>query len=126
IAGLDATTCVAYLESRDVAFETLDPAEIEGVGIPIRLVGPLDGVLIQFTNRSELHEILDCRLAVALLAWAPSLRAAGITAIRHLSTYRPGARVGGSGRPSGHAHALAIDVAQMDRGDEHLSILEAW
>jgi hypothetical protein len=126
IASLDATACLAYLESRDVAFETLDPGEIEGVGIPIRLAGPLDGVVIETTNHAELHEIIDCRLAVALLAWAPRLRAAGITAIRHYSTYRPGARVGGSGRPSGHSHALAIDVGRMDRGEEHLTILEAW
>lgn len=126
IAALDAAACLAYLESRDVAFEILDPGEIEGVGIPIRLAGPLDGVVIETTNRSESHAILDCRLAVALLAWAPQLRAAGITAIRHYSTYRAGARVGGSGRPSGHSHALAIDVGRMDRGDEHLTILEAW
>ena len=66
-------------------------------------------------------------MAVALARWAPRLREAGIQAIRHYSVYRPNARIARSGRVSGHAHGMAIDLALVDRvNDRTLSILEDW
>jgi hypothetical protein len=68
-------------------------------------------------NGSTLHGMVDCRLAVALLAWAPMLRDAGVIKVEHYSTYRPGARVRGTHKSSGHARALAIDAARFHLAD---------
>ncbi|MCA9610728.1 MAG: extensin family protein [Myxococcales bacterium] len=127
VANLSAEACTAILEAHHIPFHPLDPSEAEGVDIPIRLDGPVAGVRVESRGHSELHEIVDCRLAVAVLAWSPSLREAGVEALLHYSTYRPGARVATTGRRSGHAGALAIDLAvvRMDDGTEH-EILNAW
>lgn len=127
VANLSAASCAAILQAHHVPFHPLDPGEAEGVEIPIRLDGPVAGVRIASRGHSELHEIVDCRLAVAVLAWSPELRAAGVRALLHYSVFRPGARVATTGRRSGHAGALAIDLAvvEMDDGTEH-EVLTAW
>lgn len=127
VANLSAEACLAVLEQHHVSFHRLDPGEAEGVEIPIRLDGPVAGIRVESRGHSELHEIVDCRLAVAVLAWSPELRAAGVEALLHYSTYRPGARVASTGRRSGHAGAMAIDLAVvvMDDGTEH-ELLTAW
>jgi len=127
VASLSEDACLGMLRSHDVDFHRLDPAEARGVGIPIRLDGPLAGITVRSRGHSELHEIVDCRLAVALLAWAPELHEAGVVEVHHYSTYRPGARVGGSRRRSGHANALAIDLAVLVMRDgSEREILTAW
>jgi hypothetical protein len=127
IAALDRDACLALLEAHGVGFRTIDDAEAAGVPIPIRLEGPVGGVEVSARGHAPLHEILDCRLAVALLAWAPRLRAAGVRAVRHYSIYRPGARVAGSGRVSGHAKGLALDLAILEREDgEPVDVLHGW
>lgn len=62
-----------------------------------------------------------------MLSWAPELRRAGVVGVLHYSTYRPGARVAGTRRRSGHANALAIDLAVlvMADGTEH-EVLTGW
>jgi hypothetical protein len=71
--------------------------------------------------------VFDCRLALVLATWAPRVRAAGFVAIEHVSVHRPHARVAATGRVSGHAHALAIDVMRLVRADgSSFSILEDW
>lgn len=126
IANLDAAACHRLLEARGVPFQGLSPEEARGVGIPIRLTGELDGIVVSHRGGSELHEIVDCRLAVAILEWAPLLREAGITALRHYSIYRPGAQVARSGRVSGHAHGMAIDLGRIERDGEQLAVLDGW
>ena len=127
IASLTRQECAALLTARGVRFEVLPEAQAEGVDMPIRLRGPLGGVVVENRGHSELHEIIDCRLAVALLEWSPTLREAGFTTLRHYSVYRPGARVARSGRPSGHANALAIDVGLLERdGDAPIEVLSGW
>ncbi len=114
-AGRSPETCYAALEAAGVAFARVAPDQARGVQMPLRLRGPIGGVsVVARGSKRPLHAVLDCRLALALLAWAPTLRQAGVTRIEHISIYRPGARVHGSGHVSGHAHALAIDAARFD------------
>lgn len=127
VAALSEAACLAVLHDHRVPFERLSSNEADGVGIPIRLHGPIAGIRVESRGHSELHEILDCRLAVAVLSWAPALRAAGVEALLHYSVFRPGAHVAGTSRRSGHASALAIDLAVlvMDDGTEH-EVLTGW
>jgi hypothetical protein len=97
------------------------------VRFPTRLRGPIEGITLATGNKSDAHEILDCRLALAISAWAPRLRASGVKRIEHYSMYRPGARVGGRGKPSGHAHGLALDAARFELEDGSvIDVLTDW
>lgn len=125
IGGLDRAACEGALRQAGVAFERVPEGEARGVEQPVRLAGAVDGVRIE--PGDGVHAVIDCRLAVALAAWAPDLRARGVARIEHVSIYRPGARVRGSRRVSGHAHALAIDALAFVLDDgTRLSVLEAW
>lgn len=126
VAALSGEACLELLRTHEVDFEQVEAEEAEGVETPIRLLGPLGGVEISSPGRS-VHDVLDCRLAVALLAWAPALREAGVARIRHMSMYRPHARVRGTGGQSGHSFGLAIDAGAfvLDDGTE-LVVEEVW
>ena len=51
----------------------------------------------------------------------------GVARIEHYSIYRPGARVAGSGRESGHARGLAIDAARFYlQNGSVLDVLTDW
>ena len=115
IANLSSDACLAILRGNRVAFDVLDAEDAPGVGTPIRLRGPLGGVTIAPRNDPQRspHAIVDCRLAVALLTWAPTLRAARVNEIEHYSAYRANARIGGRGAVSGHASAMALDAARF-------------
>lgn len=94
----------------------LDEADdMPGVAFPVRLVSTILGVVVgAHAGHGRPRPIEgDCRLFAAIAAWAPTLRAAGIDRIGHLSLYRPDARVEGRGVPSGHAVGLAIDLAHF-------------
>jgi hypothetical protein len=98
----DAGSCEDALASAGVRFERVAESAANGVEQPVRLTGPL-------------------------LSWAPTLRRAGVARIEHYSMYRPGARVGGSGRESGHARGLAIDAARFYlRNGSVLDVLTDW
>jgi hypothetical protein len=129
IGTLERARCEAALRDRGVAFQRVPADEAPGVEQPIRVVSALGGVRIVSRGSDETspHAIADCRLALAILAWAPALRARGIARIEHASIYRPGARVRGTRRISGHAHGLAIDavVFVLDDG-ARLPVLDAW
>jgi len=127
VADLGERACFAILEGQGVEFSRLATEDAGGVGMPIRLEGTLNGLRVASRGHVELHEILDCRLAVALLRWAPALRDAGVVSLIHYSTYRPGARVHGTGPISGHAGALAIDLAVVGFEDgTELDVLTGW
>lgn len=90
-------------------------AGTSGVSTPLELLAALGGVTIRpHGHRAAASlSVADCRLLSALLAWMPELRRIGVVGIEHMSIYRSGARVRGSGRPSGHSHALAIDLSHL-------------
>ena len=110
IGELSRDACLVLLSRHDVSVRPVDAGDAPGVEMPVLLEGPVDGVSIAHRGGSERHSVIDCRLVVALLAWAPALRAAGVVRIEHFSVYRPGARVSSTGQPSGHAAGLAIDA----------------
>lgn len=106
-------TCTATLVARGANVHEL--ATVEGVTTPLELGAPLAGVTVRSHGRRAAPElsIADCRLLSALLTWIPELSRLGVVGIEHLSIYRSGARVAGSGRPSGHSHGLAIDLSHL-------------
>lgn len=102
-------------------------ADARGVVTGVRLRGPLAGVEVRHRGGSERNDVMDCRLALALARWAPALRDAGVARLSHLSIYRPGAIVARSGRVSGHAKGLAIDLGAVILEDgEAIDVLNGW
>lgn len=119
--------CYQALSAAGVAFEPVPAEHASGIAVPTLLRGPLGGVEVVPSDRSMKHALLDCRLALALLAWAPTLRQAGVERIEHYSTYRPGARTRRRGKVSGHARGLAIDAARFGlAGGEVLDVRTDW
>ncbi len=120
--------CYAELRDAGVRFERVNQASAGGVSQPIKLVGPIDGVNIYGGGKKNAPtNYLDCRLALALLEWAPLLRASGVVGLHHYSMYRRAATVGQSAKVSGHAHGRAIDVAFFEMSDgRKLSVLDDW
>jgi hypothetical protein len=112
-AHTSTNDCYGELARRGVAFETVPPTEAPGVQMPLRLRGPVGGIAVGSRAHRQVHEILDCRLAMMLVAWAPTLQHAGVTGIEHFSMYRPGARTPRKRKVSGHARGLALDAARM-------------
>jgi hypothetical protein len=125
IAELDVRECRRLLERSRVSFESVPSDAAPHVYAPIYLTSPLAGVHFGPHNGLSEHGMVDCRLAVALLAWAPYLQRAGVVRVEHFSTYRPGARVARSSRKSGHARALAIDAARFHLEDGRVLDIDA-
>lgn len=134
---LSPDRCHELLSARGVSFEPL--AAVSGVADPVRLRGSLAGIAIRTRGAAprsragrtpedpRFDAVFDCRLVLVLASWAPRVRAAGFVAIEHVSVHRPHARVAATGRVSGHAHALAIDVLRLVRADgSAFSILDDW
>ena len=71
ILALNQKQCSFILREYDVDFELLQ--DISGVEIPVRLKSPVGGITYRHTGGSEKFSIIDCRLAVTLVGWAPIL-----------------------------------------------------
>lgn len=130
IPAMAPRACYTLLQRLDVSFERRGEAidEARGdVAAPLLLRGPVAGVTFEHVGRSETHEVVDCRLVVALVRWASLLRSHGVRRVEHMSMYRPDSRVRSTGERSGHSVALAIDAAlfELDDGSE-LNVLEDW
>ncbi len=95
---------------------------LRGVDTPVRITGPIGGVLFRALGRLPLA--CDCRLALALHRAAPYLRNLGVTELHFSNAYSY--RVMPSGRPSRHAMGLAIDVHRVKVGDEVLKLEEDY
>lgn len=128
IANLTEDACLRVLREQHVAYERVDGAEAVGVRTPIRVRGALAGIQIETRESGdELHSIMDCRMAVAILAWAPALHAANVQRIDHYSIYRPHAVVAGTNTRSGHASAMAFDSAVYHFSDgTRADVLTGW
>jgi hypothetical protein len=113
ISELPERECRRILRNADVRFDAVPRDQAPAIAAPVALRSPLLGVRFEPASGNMKTGVLDCRLAAALLAWAPILRDANVVRVEHFSTYRPGARVRSSGKTSGHAHALAIDAARF-------------
>jgi len=127
IASLSSRECERLLKSAAVRFDPLPKNETPAIRDPLALHSKLLNVEFEPANGMAKNGIVDCKLAAALLAWAPILRDAGVTRVEHYSTFRPGAHVRRTGKVSGHAHALAIDAARFHLRDGRvINVLEDW
>lgn len=126
-ASGDEAACRAGLNDAGVSFRIIPKDQAPGVAWPIELRSAVGGVLIHGGKKNAPTNYLDCRLALALLAWEPSLREAGVVGLEHFSFYRRDAVVGASSKTSGHAFGFAIDVGRFEMSDGRtLSVLEDW
>lgn len=126
-ANLGADECYAELEQRSIPYEK-EP-EARGVLAPVRLTGPLHGVVFR-TNEAATKretsrwEIADCRLVLALDDLAAILSAHDVTEVRHYSMYRPPSKSWPDGKlGTRHAGGLALDAGRFLRADgSHLDV----
>jgi hypothetical protein len=128
-ASLSPEQCLAEATSRKLP---LVAATARDVVQPVRVSGPLGGVRFLMGGAKEPggsspHEILDCRLALVLADFGALLAPRGVVEVRHMSLYRPGARIAKTGHPSRHGQGLAIDVGQIVFADgKRWSVLDDW
>lgn len=124
---LERDACRALLRGQGQRVSAPEDLQDSAVRDPLWLASDPAGVRFRHRNDVEIHEIMDCRLAIAVTQWAEVLFERGVREVQHFSIYRPGARIAGSGRPSGHASGLAIDVSALVlEDDRELKVVEAW
>ncbi len=118
IAALSDRACLRALQRAQVPFERVHHS-VPGIELPIRVVGPIAGVRYRASDRLEIHELMDCRLGVALVRFSRMLRRLGIHEVTHYSTYRPADShaVARSPVQARHAGGMAIDAAWFIRDD---------
>ncbi|MBL8679734.1 MAG: extensin family protein [Myxococcales bacterium] len=125
IAALSDRQCIRVLRRAGVSFEPSERAQ-RGVAQPIFITGPIGGVTYRASGRRTIRELMDCRLAVALVRWSRMLRALSVREVVHLSTYRPPTESEAARNPvqTRHAGGMAIDagVFVLDDGT-NLSVL---
>jgi hypothetical protein len=132
-ANLSNAEAFAELARRGIRYEAATPPQ-PGVRAPIRLLGPLNGVLIHSSLPPEQRattpfEILDARLAIALDDFTALLARHGIVEIVHFTMYRPaGARTEDPNAPqSRHPGGMAIDVGGLKKQNgQWLAIGPHW
>ncbi|MFO0659420.1 MAG: extensin family protein [Polyangiaceae bacterium] len=129
--SMTGDACESELKRRKIDY-ALAPGGAQGVDRAIRLNGPLHGVEVHIpgarsTWHSSVHEILDCRLALAVDDFAAFLAEKGVTEVLHVSMYRKNAHIAGKKTPSQHAYGRAIDVsAFVKRDGSRLDVLNDW
>jgi hypothetical protein len=126
IAALSDRQCIGAIRRAGIVWAPSARAQ-RGVGQPIFINGPIGGVTFRASGSHVVHELMDCRLAVALLRWSRQLRALGIREVVHLSIYRPASEHAVQSQPvqSRHPGAMAIDAGVFVRDDGSLlSVLD--
>jgi hypothetical protein len=118
IAALSDRQCVRLLRRAGVAFEP-SPRAVLGVAQPIFVTGPIGGVSYRASGRRQIRELMDCRLAIALVRWSRILRALNVREVVHLSTYRPPTQAEAERSPvqTRHHGGMAIDAGSFVRDD---------
>ena len=111
ILGMGKDGCQRLLRDYGVKFAELEG--IENVEMPVMLRSEVGGIGYSHTDGSRKFSIMDCRLAAALVGWAPLLKRHGVKEVVHMRAYSPGARVGGGSKVSGHTYALALDASEF-------------
>lgn len=120
--SMDRASCLEELRSRDVAFREVK-TKTPGVLAPIRLEGPLNGVVYRTelppkTRETAPWEVFDCRLALALHDFGHILRAHEIHEVLMFSAWRPPGKGWPQGRiGSRHPGALALDARRFRKLD---------
>jgi hypothetical protein len=120
IGRMSQAECLAELDRLKVPYRREPPKS--GIATPIRLTGPVGGVLYRGQGRNPdatPFTLLDCRMGVALVELSAILSRLGVTEVHHYSIHRPrhrGRAVDSGGR-TGHRGGMAIDVAHLKRRD---------
>lgn len=115
-ASLSQVDCEAELVRRGIGFGR-EPAR--GVLAPVRLTGPLQGVLFRTdladaARATSPWELADCRLVLALDDFAAILKQHDIVEVRHYSMYRPPPKSWPvDRRGTRHDGGLALDAARF-------------
>ncbi len=113
--------CEAELTTRGITFTHVD--EARGVRAPVRLTGPMHGVLFNTDEKPDRRDvsnwmIADCRLALALDDFAAILEKHDIVEVRHYSMWRPPDKSWPDDKEgSRHAGALALDAGYFKKSD---------
>jgi len=115
-AQLSRRACEAELSRRKIQTR---PARALGVLAPLRLIGPLNGIYFRGEGTDEaraqsVHEIVDCRLVLALFDMASILKRHHVVEVRHFSMYRLPPPSWPPGKVADrHLGALAIDAGRF-------------
>jgi hypothetical protein len=114
-AQLSQADCEAELASRHIDFIRETAPAVEE---PVRLTGPLHGVVFRSNARDKVrrtspYEIADCRLVLALDDFAEILSRHDIVEVRHYSMYRPPRNWPDGEIGKRHTGALAIDAGRF-------------
>jgi hypothetical protein len=112
--------CLIRLRALEIEFSSL-PA-LRGVDTPVKVTGPIGGIVYAGLGGGPKPLYADCRLVLALHRAAPYLRSLGVKVMHFSNAYSY--RLMPSGRLSQHAMGLAIDVHRVTIGDELLDVQE--
>jgi hypothetical protein len=122
-ANLSPAQCRAELGRRKIAVKGAGrPAP--GVATPVRLAGTLSGVRFSTPSGKSPYGILDCRLVLALEAFARVLARHDVVEARIDNLYRPRARLPGRKKPSQHSYGLAADIMGFTLKDGRKLVVE--
>lgn len=132
-ANMSNRQAYAELARRHIPYEIAHPPT-PTVRAPIRLTGPLHGVIIHSSlpkaeRRTSYYEILDARLALALDDFCAILALHNVVELVHFTMYHPSDKAlrDPSAPEFRHAAGLAIDVGALKKRDgEWLTVTEAW
>ncbi|MDP3276768.1 MAG: extensin family protein [Deltaproteobacteria bacterium] len=114
IAALSDAQCLRVLRRAEVPFELSD-RQWRGISQPIWITGPIGGVTYRGSGHPRVRELVDCRLAVALVRFSRLLRAVHVHTLIHLSTYRAPTESEAQRRPvqTRHPGGMAIDAGSF-------------
>lgn len=128
-AALDAAGCKAELAKRSIAV-TDEPAPVPGVLIPVRLSGPVGGVvyrtaLSEAAQKTSPWEVYDCRLVLALSDFSAILQAHQIDEVVIFSAWRPPRKTWPEGKLADrHGGGLAVDLQKFHRKSGEWTIVD--
>jgi Extensin-like protein C-terminus len=115
-AALSQVDCEAELKQRGIGFQR---ETARGVLAPVRLTGPIQGVLFRTDLNDQARatspwEIADCRLVLSLDDFASILKAHDIVEVRHFSIFRPPPKSWPEDKLGArHNGALALDAGRF-------------
>lgn len=115
-ASLSGPQCWAELGRRKLGVARTKGAA-NGVSLPVRVTGPIQGVRFVTPGKKSPYGILDCRLALVLPDLAVVLRRHDVVEVQVDNMYRPRAHLPGRKKPSQHSYGLAIDLTHLKRAD---------
>jgi hypothetical protein len=130
--ALDQRACHGRLRDAEVAFSVVHRRQAPSVEQPVRLEGPLAGVLwkIPWSRDavSDPHGVWDCRLVLAMVPISSWLSAQGMMEVHYFSAYRaPNKRDIARRKPRSQHHVgLAVDVlGVIPRGARSGSVMRS-